>query len=407
MLFWIIIGLMGLAVAATLARAMLRGKPGAEPPAAYDLALYRDQLGELDRDVARGVIAEAEAERARTEISRRILAADTALKTQEARASAGRGARVVGLVLIAAVVIGATALYWTLGAPGYGDLALKDRIAAAEQARVDRPRQAEAEEGVPPFPGLPEPTEQFLDLMEKLRATVAERPDDLQGALLLARNEAALGNFRAAYRAQADVLRLKGDAATASDYADFADMMILAAGGYVSPEAEVALREALARDDDNGAALYYTGLLMEQTGRPDVAFRIWNRLLRRSPPDAPWIAPIRGQIEDVAFRAGVEFELPPLQYAPGPSAEDVEAAQDMTAEDRQAMIEGMVAQLSDRLATEGGSPEEWARLIGALGVLERRDRARAIWQEALAVFAGNDEALAIIAAGAARAGLIE
>ena len=132
------------------------------------------------------------------------------------------------------------------------------------------------------------------------------RADDLSVGVikgLLARNEAALGNFKAAYEAQQAVLSIKGAEATASDYADYADMMILAAGGYVSPEAENALRGALARDASNGTARYYMGLMAAQTGRPDQAFRVWDALLKEGPSDAPWIAPIRSQIEEMAARA--------------------------------------------------------------------------------------------------------
>ena len=81
--FWIIIGSLALGVGAVLALALLRGRKGDVPPAAYDLQVYRDQLKEVDRDLARGVIAPAEAERVRTEVSRRVLAADAELQAQQ------------------------------------------------------------------------------------------------------------------------------------------------------------------------------------------------------------------------------------------------------------------------------------------------------------------------------------
>jgi cytochrome c-type biogenesis protein CcmH len=229
--------------------------------------------------------------------------------------------------------------------------------------------------------------------------------------MLLARNEATLGNFVAARQAQARVLALKGETATAADYADHADLLVLAAGGYVSPEAEVVLSEALTRDRTNGTARYYSGLLLVQTGRPDLGFRIWRALLEQSAPGDPWIDPIRAQIEDLAVIAGeTNFTLPPLGAPPaaplrGPTAGDVAAAADMTPEERDQMIRGMVAGLSDRLATEGGPPEEWARLIGALGVLGEVDQARAIADEAETVFADDPLALAQITEARARAGL--
>jgi cytochrome c-type biogenesis protein CcmH len=240
-----------------------------------------------------------------------------------------------------------------------------------------------------------------------LRGAVAERPGDLQGHILLARSEAAMGNYLAAYEAQQQVLSIKGDDANGKDYADLADMMVLAAGGYVSPEAERVLEAALTRDPENGVALYYMGLMMAQTGRPDVAFRLWDRLLRQSPPNATWLPPILTQIEEMAFRAGVaDYQVPAIAGIPGPTAEDVEAAGEMNAEDRQDMIRGMVARLSDRLATEGGTPEEWARLISSLAILGDEAQAIAIWNNAQEVFADNPDALEIVREGARAAGLV-
>jgi cytochrome c-type biogenesis protein CcmH len=78
----------------------------------------------------------------------------------------------------------------------------------------------------------------------------------------------------------------------------------------------------------------------------------------------------------------------------------------MTPEERMDMIRGMVAGLSDRLATEGGSPDEWARLIRAYGVLGETDRAAAIWAEAQQVFP-VEEAIAPIREAARAAGVAE
>lgn len=411
MTFWIITGALAVACAAMLALALFRQRPEAEPAAAYDLRVYRDQLKDVDRDLARGVIDRADAERIRAEISRRILAADAALRASKGGASGPRLASVAaGLAAGALLIGGSLMLYLDLGAPGYGDLALADRIEMAEDARLNRPSQEEAEAGVPPSPSLQEPSPDYAALMERLRETVARRPGDLQGHMLLARNEAALGNFKAAYEAQETVLRLKGEEATAGDFTDLADMLIIAAGGYVSPEAERALTAALERDPGYGPARYYVGLMMGQTGRPDITFRIWQDLLQRGPADAPWIAPIRAQIEDVAARAGVEYSLPPEpqgQAPRGPSAADIEAAGDMSAEERAGMIRAMVQGLSDRLADEGGPPADWARLIGALGVLGEAEQARAIYENAQEVFSGDEGALQTVRNAARQAGIAE
>ncbi|WP_136441328.1 c-type cytochrome biogenesis protein CcmI [Pacificoceanicola onchidii] len=405
MTFWIIALLLGLVVTALLARGVMRAREAATPAAAFDLQVYRDQLSEIERDAARGVIPSEEAERLRTEVSRRILAADA--KARAAGANTGsKGSNAVLAGLMAVIVLGGGfGTYQMLGAPGYPDLPLAGRIAAAKEARENRPTQAQAEADLPPSPAA-EATEEYATLVEKLREAVAQRPDDLRGHILLARSEAALGNYAQAYASLARIAELKGEDATAKDYADLADMMVIAAGGYVSPEAQKALEEALARDPRNGVARYYGGLMMAQTGRPDVAFRMWDQLLRESEPTAPWLDPIRAQIEELAFRAGISgYELP--EAPRGPTQGDIAAAQDMSAEDRMEMIRGMVGQLSDRLANVGGTPQEWARLISSLMVLDEVDQARAIWAEAQERFAETPEALATIRGAAERAGILE
>ncbi len=421
MVFWIVSGALALFVSLTLGLALLRGRVGDQPPAAYDLQVYRDQLKEVDRDTARGVIGAEDAERIRAEISRRILAADAQLR--EGGDTGGQPGRRSGLALatgLAAVIAGgAVLIYMQLGAPGYPDLPLKTRLAESDAARAERLTQAEAEARVPPATVTPDASEDFLRLMEQLRATIAERPGDLRGLTLLARNEAALGNYGAARDAQARIIDIKGEDASASDYAYLAELMISSAGGYVSREAEQALRAALERDPRNGPARYYMGVYMMQVDRPDAAFRTWDTLLRESPPNAPWVAPIRERIEEVAWRAGeTDYELPPAPEAapetapvapttPGPTAEDMQAAGEMSAEDRQQMVRGMVQGLSDRLATEGGTAAEWARLIRALGVLGDTDQASAIWAEAQGIFAENAEAMALLREAAQSAGVAE
>ncbi|MBN2905485.1 MAG: c-type cytochrome biogenesis protein CcmI [Rhodobacteraceae bacterium] len=410
MLFTIVsIGLAAV-IAAILFVTLVRGRRGDAPTAAYDLRVYQDQLREVERDLARGIITEEEAGRIRNEVSRRVLEADRKLKQQTGATQAPQGANLVaGVVIVVALLGGAWLVYSRTGAPGYPDLPLSARIAAADEARQDRPRQAEAEAEAIPFPNQPAADPEHVAMVAKLRDVVAERGDDLRGYLLLARNEAALGNFQAAYKAQSKAIELKQGRATAEDFATLADMMVLAAGGYVSPEAEAALVQALNRDSSDGTSLYYWGLMQIQVGRPDIAFRIWRQLLSISQPDDPWVAPVRSQMEELAWRAGVEYTLPPLAAGPmrGPSSEDMEAAADMTPEQRQEMIRGMVANLSDRLATEGGSPQQWAQLVNALGVLGDTAQASAIWTEAQQVFAQNPQALETVRAAARAAGVAE
>ena len=200
-----------------------------------------------------------------------------------------------------------------------------------------------------------------------------------------------------------------GPAATAQQHADLAELLIEAAGGYVAPEAETALTRALQDDAANPTARYYSGLMFAQAGRPDLAFRLWRPLLDTSAPGDLWVAPLRSMLPDIAARAGVRYSLPPIGAAngasPGPGAAEVDAAAAMTPQQRTEMIGAMVAGLAERLATEGGSATDWARLIAAYAVLGERDKAARIWAEAQSVFAAAPTDLAVIRAAALQAGL--
>ena len=401
MSFWIVSTLIAGLVGASLALSMLRRRVRVTG-AAKDVQVYKDQLAEVDRDLARGVVSADEAERSRVEVSRRLLEADRA--AQSAGADAGGQANpFLAWGLGIAVLCGAFLIYSQLGQPLYRDLPLQARIDAAEALRAERIGQEAAEARIGAVQIDPNADPKHLELLAKLRDALEERPDDLAGYELLARNEAGLGNFVAARKAQARILELKGADATPADYANHAYLQIAAAGGYVSPEAEAALSEVLRREPGNRLAGYYSGMMFAQVGRPDRTFAIWSSMLQNAPPGDPFAAWIRQDIEQVAAAAGVRYTLPDAPR--GPSQDDIAAAGEMTADERTGMIRGMVEGLSDRLASEGGPPEDWARLITALGVLGEADRAQAIWTEAQQVFAGTPEALAAVNAAAQQAGV--
>ena len=343
------------------------------------LRVYRDQLAEVDRDLARGVVTPDEAARIKTEVSRRVLDAD---RQPVVDPGGGKASAPVASVTIGAALLAAVVGYFWLGAPGYPDQPLATRLTQAQTAYDNRPDQAQAELAAPAPPAV-QVNPEFSDLMAKLRTAIAARPDDLAGLALLARYEASLGNFIAARAAQAHLVELKGAGATAEDHETLAQLMVAAAGGLVTPQAEAELIRALELDPGLGLARYLSGLMFVQTGRPDRTFGLWEPLLSQGPEDAPWIGPIRAQIEDIAMMAGVKYTLPGAQ----------------------AMIEGMVAQLQNRLDTTGGSVEEWVKLINALRVLGDKTRATAAVDAAKIAFAGNPAALAAIANAATHAGL--
>ncbi|MBU3028542.1 c-type cytochrome biogenesis protein CcmI [Paracoccus marinaquae] len=410
-MFWILCLVLALGVAAAILAPVWRGRQtgaAARPAAAYDLEVYRDQLREVERDLERGVIGGEDAARLRTEIGRKVLDADRRLA--EAAPAARGGTALVAAVALLAVLAGAVFLYLREGAPGAPDLPMAERLALAQRAYDSRPGQAEAEAAAPPLArAQPEADPEYLALVEQLRAAVAEKPDDPQGMALLAANEIRLGNLAAAREAQQRLVELRGSNASAEELMQLSALMMEAAGGLITPEAEEVLARSLSADPRQPQSRYLLGLLQLQNGRPDRAFPIWRELLEQGPSDAPWVVSIRPNIRDLAWLAGHPDYIPPEAPGalPGPDADALAAAGDMTPEERQQMVGGMVERLEARLVAEGGTPEEWARLISSLGVLGHTDHAREIWGQAQARFAAAPEALAQLRAAAEAAGLVE
>ena len=447
MLFWIVCAVLTISVTALIVTPLLRPKPvGDDNP---DVAIYRAQLDEIDRDLERELLAPDEAERARTEVARRLLAASHNKDERAKSISSKWAAPAIALFILLIAFIayfgpagvarsaGVTEpriatlkdtmalpihailparikqnydgdiriplFFEGLGAPGYPDLPLSARLAASEEMRANRPDQATLEATAPAPPAIDVP-EDYLNAVAQLREIAPTRPDDLEVWRMLARHEVEMRDYGAAAAAQAQILAIKGDTATNEDRERLLDLMVVAAGGFVSPEAERLTRDLLDQDETNTVARYYLGALYNQTDRPDLALRLWRDMIENGDPREFHVANARAQAEDAAFRAGVEYALPETR---GPSIADMDAAAELSPEDQQAMIGGMVAGLADRLATEGGTAQDWARLIRAYGVLGDTATANAVWTEAQQVFVGSMRGMEILTNAARDAGVLE
>jgi cytochrome c-type biogenesis protein CcmH len=401
-LFWGIAAALALGSLGVVLAPLLRGGSAAGRRASFDLQVYRDQLREIESDRARGVLSDGEAAATRAEVSRRLLAAADAEAAERAAAAAPpRLSRRTALVALGLMLAIGAGLYARLGAPGLPDEPLQARVARTAAEHAARPSQAEAEAMVAARRPAQAPSDpEAAALIARLEEVLRGRPDDIEGHRLLARSLASTGRWAEARAAQDRVLALLGDAAAPQDLVDATELQVMAAQGYVSPEAEALLARALTLAPEHPVARYYSGLTLMQGGRPDLAYRIWSALRAEGPPDAPWIAPVEAGLAEAARLAG----LPP-RAAEGPTQAEVDAAGALAPEERTAMIEGMVAQLSDRLATTGGPPEDWARLVRSLTVLGRRDEAAAVLAEARAEHADDPAGLALIDGTARDVGL--
>ena len=403
MIFWVITFLICALISIFFYRTITQEAPDIVPNS--DLEVYKDQLLNIDKELSRGIIAIDEAERIKAEVSRRILELG-----KRKQFVLKKETKVSGLILstifLIILIVGGSFIYQEFGAPGYANISQSQRIKNANELLKGRATQEKLLQDRGSQQNFKTPEGNYGELVKKLRQKVAERPTDLEGLKLLAGIEAKIGNIDEAVKAQQQFLKVLGDSASDLDFFNYADLLINQVDGVVSPEAEKALRSALRINPQNGGAMYYIGLMLAQNDRPDLALRLWKQLLKSENLEAPWIPLIRDDIERLAVLAGdTKFKSPLIELTPGPTAEDVDIASKMRNEERQGMIRGMVSRLSERLSTDGGSPNEWARLINALGVLGEIQSAKSAWKEAKNIFKGSPTSLEILNTAAQKIGL--
>jgi cytochrome c-type biogenesis protein CcmH len=360
-MIWLVFTILALLAAAALLIPFLRAPAPPARRADYDVEIYRDQLAEIERDVARGLIGEAEAKAARTEIARRALAADAERSGPDVAATGER--RIPRAILGLAVVVpmGALLIYLDVGSPGLPGQPLAERHAVAPDNNA---KQDEA-------------------LVAQLAERMKERPDDLQGWLLLARSYGTLGRYDDAVTAWRNVRRLAPEAP--EHIGPLAEALVQAAGGSVTPEALALFQAAAKADETDARPRFYLGLARAQAGDSRGALQAWIDLVTISPRDAPWLPTVRGQIQRIAAQAGIDpVTIQPSAEAsalaartaggppPGPTADMIAR---LPPGEQQQMIRGMVDSLAARLEAEPNDVEGWRRLGRARKVLGENDKA--------------------------------
>jgi cytochrome c-type biogenesis protein CcmH len=321
--------------------------------AAVDLLVK--QLKKIDADALLGNLSKEEAFGATVEIKKRLLAA--AQRTQQVQDGGPRSGRWLVLVMALVVPAGATGLYSKLGAPEVPGLAFADR----------RAERAEAGE--------------IADLAAKMQDRLQQDPNGgpTEGWALLGQTYVRMGRFEEAAAAFETVTQRSE--AGSSDFSRLAEALIFSKEGVVTPEAEIALDRAQALDSRNPAAVFYKAVATDQAGQPAVAFEMLAGFVQSAEGSVPWKEAFIAQ----ANRIGGGLGYAPLDMAstartqleaPGPSAEDITAAAQMSSEDRSAFIRSMVERLAARLANQPEDPDGWTRLGNAYRVLGDTDAAR-------------------------------
>jgi cytochrome c-type biogenesis protein CcmH len=197
-----------------------------------------------------------------------------------------------------------------------------------------------------------------------------------------------LQRYDDAVKARRNALALLG--ATAQREIDLGTTLAVAAGGVVTVDSKTAFERAVAIEPGNAQAMFFLGIAAQQDGNDAEAVRIWRDLVAKAPPDAPWLPMVRDQLARIAGG-----DAPP----PGPTQEDVTAAQGMAPEARGQFIRTMVERLATRLRENGSDVDGWLRLLRAYMVMGERDKAKAAANEAREALAGEPEKLKLLDAG--------
>ena len=326
-----------------------------------DIAVYRDQLEEVDRDRKAGLIGEAEAQAARVEVSRRLIGA--ADRTESDPPSVGsslwrRRAAAVAAVVVLPLI--AATLYLANGSPQLPGQPLEARLRAAHQDTS------------------------IAVLISQAETHLERNPNDARGYEVLAPVYLRLGRFSDAVAARRKLIALSGE--SAERQSDLGEALVAAANGIVTTDAKSAFERALVLEPRDLKAKFYIGIAAEQDGDRGRAAAIWNEMIDKAPAGAQWLPMVR----DALARVGAG---PPKTTATGPSTEDVAAASTMNEKDRDEMIRGMVVRLADRLKENGSDVEGWQRLLRAYVVLGERDKAHKAAAEAKRALASDPDKL--------------
>jgi len=332
---------------------------GPELGATNDVAVYKDQLEEIERDQNCGLIAPPEADAARVEVSRRLIAAaDTAARRDApAGAASPRRRRVVAASALVGMPVGAIAMYLAVGSPDLPGQPLATRVAQAHGG--DQSIEA---------------------LFARVEQHLQQNPNDGRGWEVIAPIYMRLGRYDDAVKARRNALRLLGE--TAEREADLGEALVALENGVVTEEAKTAFDHALRIDPTDVTAQFYRGLAAEQDGRKNDAAQIWRALIAAAPPGAQWIPSVQ--------RALARVQGPAPAAAP-PAAGGSAAQNDM--------IRGMVERLAARLQQDGSDVDGWIRLVRSYTVLNEPEKARAAGADAHRALNGDADKLARLDAG--------
>ncbi len=389
--FFIFSSLIFALVIFTCARKLFFSKDGADDRENYYAEQLKKNLNDVFKEFKNSQISEDEYRGTKFEIEKRIL--------KEIRSKENLTKRVekapkilsnIFLFLGLPVLILSTGLiYYQIGNYGFQDQNYKKRDLTGTNNFANRLNQKKAEILLMLPPKGRVLTQQKQDypqlkvLVERLQIILQNRPKDLQGYNLLVDNSARLGDYKTSYQGQRHIVEVIKPTVSAEDYGKLAELMIAAADGYVSIEAEENIKKSLHIDSHNQRSRYYFGLLKVQKNKLEEGYAIWKKLLEEGPADVPWNQLIRKDIR--ILEEILDTGISSIEY-PRIFEEDENSG-------TREMIDEMVSSLNERLEAEGGPYEDWSRLIKSYLVLGKNHKASEILKKAKAYFKDRPKTL--------------
>ena len=353
--------LVAMTAAAALAVIWPLARKSGDASSGSDIAVYCDQLDEVERDRAADRIGDTEAAAARVEISRRLLAAAdaapaTSLVFNVTGGAAWRRRIAAGAALLALPAL-AGGLYLWLGSP---------ELASAQQQTP------------PSIAAAPDSD----DLVAQAEAHLQRNPEDGRGWEVLAPVYMRLGRYSDAVTAWRNALRLLGESADRE--ADLGEALTAEADGVVTAKANAAFVRAVTLDPTTVTARYYLGMAAEQDGRREDAAKIWRDLIAEAPAGAPWVDTVQSALARVEGNPVASSGAP---FTPRPDIANQPSGP------QSATIQGMVDRLAARLKQDGSDVDGWVRLVRSYKVLGEGDKARAASADARQAVAGDPDKL--------------
>ncbi len=411
MTLWIILTVMAVACAIGVTIPLVRRWDAGATDDLRTMAIYKDQLGSIDTEVASGQLTATDAEPARVELTRRLLdvadnaranpAAPRTLLPSNQRARLALG---VGLM----VAIGATLIYAVNGSPDVPSSPAVSGQISDIPSPTDLTSIPTGGAATPGNPALPD----VDTMMAKLEQRLQKQPDDVEGWRTLGWSYFNLKKYDKAAVAYGHTVEL--NKSNSEYHSAYGEALVMAANGQVTPQAKAEFETTLSINPADPRARFFVGLTKQQAGNEKAALDDWVKLLNDAPPGADWLPDLQQRTTALAIKLGIDLtgKVPATAIvgsgaaaSKGPSPEEMKAAQALPASAQQAMINDMVDGLERRLNENPNDPDGWVKLMRSRMVLKQPDAAKQAFQNALKAFSADKKLQQQLSQAAKEAGV--